>query len=317
MAPTTSVLGEDSATELRRDFNLMASTGARWVRFDFDWSGAEPEPGRYDWRRIDRLVLAARSRRLRVLATVAYTPAWARPEGTTDKAPPTDPAAYDRFAAAAARRYTPLGVRHWELWNEPNVSAFWAPEPDPVAYAALLRAGSRAIRRVDPGATIVTAGLAPAVDRADRATLSPRTFLAGLYGAGAGAAFDAVGMHPYTYPDPPLTPHPDNSFFTLPDTYRVMVDHGDGAKLLWGTEYGAPTGTSERSVTGAEQADRLRQGYDQWRRWTFTGPLFWYTHRDRGTDAADPEDNFGLVTHDGRAKPALAALRAVTAPARR
>jgi hypothetical protein len=306
------VVGEASAAQLRRDFELIASTGAAWVRFDFDWGGAEPEPGKYNWRRIDRLVQAARSRRLSVLATVAYTPAWARPAGTSDKAPPTDPAAYARFAEAVARRYSPLGVHHYELWNEPNVSAFWQPAPDPAAYADLLRTGSAAIRSADPAATIVSAGLAPAVDRPDRATLSPRTFLEAVYRAGAAASFDAVGIHPYTYPDPPLTPHPDNAFATLPETYALMAAHGDGGKRLWGTEYGAPTGESERAVTGEEQAARLREGYDQWRRWPFTGPLFWYTHRDRGSDAADPEDNFGLVTHKGRPKPALAALRAVT-----
>ncbi len=312
VAPTTSVLAGDSTRALQRDFELMASTGARWVRFDFDWGGAEPEPGSFDWAGIDRIVRAAQARRLSVLATLAYTPAWARPEGTTDKTPPTDPAAYGRFAGAAAQRYAPMGVQHWELWNELNVSQFWSPRPDPAAYAGLLKAGSAAIRRVDPSATIITAGLAPGVDRSDGATVSPRTFLEGVYDAGAGASFDAVGIHPYTYPDPPMTPGPDNTFFTLPDTYQVMVDRGDGAKRIWGTEFGAPTGTSKRAVSGEEQADRLREGYGQWRRWSFTGPLFWYSHRDKGTNAADPEDNFGLVDNDGRPKPALAALRAVS-----
>lgn len=182
------------------------------MRFDFDWGRAEPEPGSFDWGRIDRLVRAARARRMRILATVAYTPAWARPEGTTDKTPPTDPAAYGRFARTAARRYGPLGVHHWELWNEPNVSAFWEPAPDPVRYAAVLKAGSDAIRAADRSATIVSAGLAPAVDRPDGAKVSPRTFLTGVYAAGGGSAFDAMGIHPYSYPDPPMTPDPDNTF---------------------------------------------------------------------------------------------------------
>ena len=316
IAPTTSVLAEDSTRALQRDFELMASTGAHWVRFDFDWSGAEPKPGSFDWRLIDRLVRAARAQHLGILATVAYTPAWARPEGTTDKAPPTDPAAFANFARAAASRYAQLGVHHWELWNEPNVTAFWEPAPNPTAYAALLKASAGAVRSADPAATIISAGLAPGVDRSDGATVSPRTFLRGVYDAGGGPAFDAVGIHPYSYPDPPLTPGPDNTFFTLPDTYQVMVDHGDGAKRIWGTEFGAPTGSSERAVTGDQQADRLREGYDQWRRWSFTGPLFWYSHRDKGTDQSDPEDNFGLVTNIGHPKPTLAALRAVTLPAR-
>ena len=310
------MLTGEPAAKLRRDLDLVASTGAGWVRFDIDWGGAEPSRGRFDWEPVDRIVRAARARHLRILATLAYTPAWARPPGTTGKTPPTDPADYGRFARAAAARYSPRGVHHWELWNEANVTAFWEPRPDPRGYAALLGAGAAGVRAADPSATIVTAGLAPAKDRPDGATLSPRTFLRRLYDAGAAPSFDAVGIHPYTYPDPPLTPGPDNPFATLPETHQVMVDHGDGAKALWGTEYGAPTGTSSRAVSEADQARILRQGYEQWRRWPFAGPLFWYSHRDAGTDADDPEDNFGLVRQDRRPKPALAAIRALTTPPR-
>src|SRR4051794_21064835 len=80
-----------SDAELARDLDAIAATGAKWVRFDFDWASAEPSQGDFDWGPIDRVVSAVRARGLEVLATPAYTPDWARPAGTTDKTPPTDP----------------------------------------------------------------------------------------------------------------------------------------------------------------------------------------------------------------------------------
>src|SRR5213078_1960174 len=88
--------------ELARDLDAIAATGAKWVRFDFDWASAEPSPGQFNWGPIDRVVTAVRARGLEVLATPAYTPGWARPTGTTDKTPPTDLATYATFVGAAA-----------------------------------------------------------------------------------------------------------------------------------------------------------------------------------------------------------------------
>ena len=44
--------------------------------------------------------------------------------------------------------------------------------------------------------------------------------------------------------------------------------------------------------------------------WSWAGPLLWYSYRDRGTDAGDREDWFGLRRDDGSAKPGLVTFRA-------
>ena len=122
------------AAELARDFDAIAATGARWVRFDVMWSVVQ-EHGResWDWSTADRAIQAARARGLNVLATLTNTPEWARPSGaTSDKFAPLDPADFARFAAAAVARYAPQGVHAYEIWNEPNVG-FWQPLPDPTA----------------------------------------------------------------------------------------------------------------------------------------------------------------------------------------
>ena len=88
-----------------------------------------------------------------------------------------------------------------------------------------------------------------------------------------------------------------------------MVSFGDGAKKIWGTEVGAPT-RGPRSVSETNQAMWLRDYYDIWNGWAFTGPLFWYSARDTG-NANTLEDSYGLVHHDRTPKPALAAFKAM------
>jgi hypothetical protein len=92
-----------------------------------------------------------------------------------------------------------------------------------------------------------------------------------------------------------------------------MVDHGDGAKKVWGTESGAGTGTGPKSVTATRQAQLLHDYYTGWNGAyrSFTGPLLWFTVRDASSDTNNVTDNFGILRRDFRAKPARATLMAV------
>jgi hypothetical protein len=298
-----------SDAQLAADLDGMAATGAHWFRMDFYWPTIQQAgPQSWDWSATDRLVTAAESRGLEILAMPAYSPQWARPAGTIDHHPPLDPDWYARFVYQAAKRYAPLGVHTWEIWNEPNVAAFWAPKPDPAAYTALLRRAYTAIKSVDPTATIVSAGLATARDASDGSSYSPRTFLQHAYDAGLHGAFDAVGLHPSSFPALPLDPKEWNAFYNAPTVYQVMVDHGDGGKKIWATEEGAPTGTTFDSVTPQFQRDTLVAAYHAWAAWPFTGPMLWYSWRDSGVDPQDREQNFGLVTNNSTPKPALEAF---------
>ena len=77
----------------------------------------------------------------------------------------------------------------------------------------------------------------------------------GLYARGAGGYFDGVAHHPYSFPTNPLEAHDWNAFTQTQTIYDVMVANGDGAKKVWGTEVGAPTGTDgERAHRGAAGA---------------------------------------------------------------
>jgi hypothetical protein len=303
-SPGAGILWE-SATDLTRDLDAMQATGAHWIRFDFDWPSIEASKGSFNWSATDRVVNAAIARGFEIDALPTYTPTWARPAGTSDKHPPTNVADYANFVRAAVQRYSPLGVKHWEMWNEPNLSIFWNPTPNASAYASLLKAAGDAAHQADSSAIVLSGGLSPAWD--DGTNIQQVTFLNQVYNAGIQSSFDAVAMHPYSYPALPMDPTTTswNSFVNLPKLHDVMVNHGDGAKKIWLTEFGAPTGTSSAAVSEAKQAQIAHDGYDAVTKWSWAGPLFWYAQRDWGTNTADSEQNFGLMRKDFTPKLAL------------
>jgi hypothetical protein len=290
----------ESDVDLARDLDAVVKTGAQWVRFDFDWSAIQRDgPTVYDWSATDRVVDAVHARDLSVIALPTYSPPWARPRGTSDKRPPTNPQDYANFVAEAARRYAPLGVNVWEIWNEPNVSQFWQ-HPDPAAYTRLLQAAATAVRAAAPRTTILTGGVAPASD--SRSSVSPTRFVQGIYDAGGRGFFDAVAVHPYTFPDDPTTRISSNAFLQTRTIHGVMQSRGDGAKLIWATEVGAPT-RGDASVGEETQARWLQEYYATWNSWPWTGPMLWYSIRDVSA-AAEQQDAFGLLRSGGSAKPA-------------
>jgi hypothetical protein len=291
-----------SAHELEADFTAIKASGASWVSFDFDWSLVQAAgPTSYDWAPLDRAVNAANQQGLKVLGIPAYTPAWARAARTDNKYPPRNDHDYSTFVTAAVARYAPKQVHTWAIWNEPNSADFWKPNPDVAAYSDLLKATYPEIKSVDPSATVLTGGTAPA-----DGALSPASWLSGLYVHGAKNSFDAVSHHPYArLPFGPASIAASNSFLQTLDLRNLMVIHADGAKKIWGTEAGAYTGTARGAVARDTQARIITDYLRLWNRWSsFTGPLFIYELRDDGTDLANREDNWGLLTTNGTPKPA-------------
>src|SRR4051812_26301016 len=147
-----------TSAKIQRDFAAVAATGARVFRFGMGWDGIEEAPGRYDFRYWDEVISTAERLGVTVLPYLCYTPAWAAGgEADAYRRPPRDLEAFGRFAAAAAARYRGR-VRSWELWNEPDLDDYWRGTPHD--YARMVSFASRAVRRADPGATVVLGGFA-------------------------------------------------------------------------------------------------------------------------------------------------------------
>ena len=160
-------------------------------------------------------------------------------------------------------------VRAYIIWNEPNLAAEWGGQPpDAQHYARMLAVASSAIRRADPQALVVTAGLAP-TNEVSSSAVDDRVFLEQLYAAGAGPHFDLVGAHPYGFghpPDEPRGAHDGLNFTRLEELRAIMVANGDGHKEIWATEFGwtshVPDATTAwQQVSEAEKARYLVAGY--------------------------------------------------------
>jgi hypothetical protein len=314
-----------SSSELNTTLDGIAATGAKWLRFDFDWSQIQPNNSQsYNWAPYDAVVAAATTRHLSILGIIDYTPSWAQPAGCSDnKCEPSSAALYGTFAKTLASHYA-SSVHDWEIWNEPNNPGFWQPAPNPKAYVALLQASYSAIHSVEPNETVITGGLSPQATTSD--SYSPYDFLSAVYQDGGKPYFDAVADHPYTFPLSP-TANADDAWTQMANPTNslrsLMVASGDANKQIWITEFGSPTGgpgpvatlsnpnlaASPYVVDPGLQASILSDAITLYRTYSWAGPFFYYSYQDAGTDQSTNENFFGLITASGAQKPAYAVFQ--------
>ena len=310
-------LQNESATQLASDLTIDQAAGSKWLRVDINWAQIQAAgPSSYSWSNIDAVVQGAESHGMNVLGVIVYNPSWNRPAGTAATYGPTA-SSYATFAQTAVAHYSAMGVHAYEIWNEENSLASWTPAPSPTNYAALLQAAYPAIKAADPTATVVTGGLSPAPT--DGTNYAPVDFLKAVYAAGAHGSFDAVGAHPYCWPAMPGSNDTWSAWYQMANNTNslrtVMVANGDGAKKIWGTEYGAPTNGPAGSafVSQATQAQMISTAFQVWSGYSWAGPLFVYQGRDQGTATTTTENFFGLSNYDGTPKPSYAAYQTAVA----
>ena len=254
----------ESPRQLDRTLAQAAALRAGLIRQTFDWAAIETRPGHYDFRRYDALMRTAANHGLQVLPVLFNPPGFhssgpprPSPRGTF---PPRHPRDLGVFAAVVARRYGPGGsfwranpalptdpIRAWQVWNEPSLPVYWPTGPSPRAYAQLLEATGKAIRAVDPAATIVSAGLPQT-----RIGLPFARFAEGLYRAGAKGSFDVLAIHPYARGAAGVVA-------AVAQARALMDRHGDRSPI-WVTEVGwASSGPpSDFTVGPRGQAQRVR-----------------------------------------------------------
>lgn len=295
------------------------------VRVAVDWSQVEPSPGSYDFDALDSEISMAADRGIDVLPFVYGTPAWISAD------PMRSPMrsrqgrrAWPAFLRVLVQRYGPRGelwrgrgrkrpIHRWQIWNEPNFRLFWHPHPSPVEYARLLASAARAIRRADPKAQIVLAGVAPV-----GAGLWPWVFLRRLYRVpGVKGNFDVAAVHPYAAKLEEMDGQ-------IRSARIVMSEAGDGSTPLLVSEVGvASWGTFPSPFVKGEagQATFLGRAFRQLlamrARWHLAG-VDWFTWEDRSQP--DRSCSFcqgaGLFNVDGKPKPAWWAFRQAVEEAR-
>lgn len=304
-----------------RELEVMQRARVGTIRAAFyGWNTMPEKNGPPDLEGTDEVVLESARHDVRVLPVVLGLPTWARefPKVTYSAPTPRGRAAYAELCRALVRRYgpdgtlwdenpdvDPLPIRHWQLWNEVRLPRFWKGRENRIrGYVRMLRAAYPAIKRQDRGATVVAAG-------------SPGgrpVFVESLYKFGGRRVFDAIGVHPFTY-------EVSNIKVILERYRRVLDEHGDDDKLMYVTELSWPSAYKKTSfkygyeVTEAEQAVKLRQGFEmlaRYRKPLKIAGVYWASWVTRDKSKHDSFDYSGLRKYDAKgrvtAKPALRAF---------
>ncbi|HEY76601.1 MAG TPA: hypothetical protein G4O00_10545 [Thermoflexia bacterium] len=300
-----------------RDLQLIEDAGFRWVKQLVAWRDIEGTArGGFEWARTDYIVERARAHNLNILFRIDGLPLpdWVEPPA--DPSVPVPPAEFAHLCGALAERYRGQ-VQAYQVWNEPNLSREWAGQPpNPAGYVDLLRACYVAIKRADPDALVVSAGLAPTGTGPPEA-MPDTEFLIQMYEAGASPYFDLLGVHAPGFRAPPETSPEEAAgnpeyggqrffcFRHVEDLREIMVRYGDADKQIAILEMGWTTDPIHPeyawfAVTEEQKADYLVRAFqyarEHWRPWI--GPMFVYTIADPFW-TPDDEQYWWAITEPG------------------
>ena len=283
------------------EMRMLAASGVRWIRMDFDWSGTETARGQYDFTAYDRLVALLEQYKIRPVFILCYSNAL-YDEGLS---PYTQEGvqAFARWATAAVTHFKGRGII-WEMYNEPNYF-FWRPKPNVEAYIKLALAVGEGIYEAAPDEDYV----GPATSGVDL------PFLEACFKAGLLNYWSGVSVHPYRPADPEAAAA---DFMALRALIERYAPEGKQIPILSG-EWGYSTNSDRRGVDEATQGKLLPR---QWlNNLANDVPLsIWYDWHDDGPDPKNREHHFGMVrfAYDGGhdpvydPKPAYRAARTLT-----
>ncbi|KJB97788.1 hypothetical protein N826_02130 [Skermanella aerolata KACC 11604] len=292
--PFGELLGKSDA-EMNAEFADYAKLGVDWVRTDIHWGLVKPTSGgAYNWSLPDKVVDAASKHGIKVVAAITDIPGWVDKSLSSS----SSQQALAKFASDAAQHFSGK-IGHWEILNEQNMTGI-----TPANYTKALQGAYSGIKAADASTTVITGGTA-AVPNTGNGLYGATDYLKQMYAAGAKGYFDAVGYHPYSYPLMPNDPAAWNGWEIMEKGMRdTMIANGDSGKQIWMTEFGAPTSGGGAAISQTQQATMIQQATDLAHATSWSGPIMWYSYKDRGGSTSNTENWFGLVGPNGEHKAA-------------
>lgn len=211
-------------------------------------------------------------------------------------------AGFVRFAEFVARHFKGR-VSQYEVWNEwnigtgtPNGNAGTAAD-----YARLLKKVYTAVKAIDPAIQVI----------AGATSQIPSDWIQTMISQAEGK-YDGISVHPYNYSNGPVGRTPEAAMQSL-DALNQLITQAVGKPVpLYLTEMGWPTHTAWNGAdkdTAANFTARMNLLLNQM---PYVKGIWWYDFQDDGTDPAEPEQNFGLMTTTYVPKPAYFAMRDTT-----
>lgn len=308
-----------------RQVGAARQAGATWDRALFLWQEIQPN-GPSDWnldRYLDRMgIRASVGGSLPVVAVVQGTPGWAAVDSSAGVAsvpsglelPAEDPRnTFGQFMLRLARAYKGR-ITTWVLWNEPDFQpgesgTWWTWAGSAADFYRLLRTGYRAIKQVDPNATVVF----PATTYFADAVRGRDLFLGRVLAEGEldrdapsnGYYFDAVATNLYCSLD---------AVYRVYGVFSAILARYHLLKPIWLTETNCPVYNDATTpvpesgrITTDEQAAYLVESVALARAAGYQR-IGWYSMVDH-----DPStgilDRWGLLRPNGTPRPAYRAFQ--------
>jgi hypothetical protein len=259
------------------------------------WYNLEPQPGKWDWTRLDRDVSLAEQHHVGIILTLGQSPPWAssrpndppawRPGGP---APPRNEEDWKNYVRTVATRYKGR-IHVYEVWNEPNLKMFYSGTREQLVQLA--KDAYEVLHEVDPTVLVVSPSVTGWADV---------PWFGKYLDLGGGKYADVIGYHFYS------SPHtPEFAVDVIQRVEAAMKAHGVN-KPLWNTEAGyliqtkfenvkLETGTLSRLLSDEESVAYVMESYVL--NWAAgVSRLYWY---DWDSNRMGLGDNLGK-----QAKPA-------------
>lgn len=282
------------ARDLReKEFLALSLVGTDMVRDGPGWAQIEPEKGRYHWEMLDEMMDLADAHGTEIQGNTGNCAKWAAlPEKQANpnhlvwlfSAPVLGWDEWARFNEAYAAR-TRGRIRYIEIGNETDLEFFWNGTTD--EYIQYLRLAYGAIKRAAPETRVMTCGFS-GIGPHDGKKLNPDMQERVL--REAQDAFDIHAFH-------------QHGFFS---TFQPVVE-AELPKLRTVLREPRPIYYNETAMYCSPTISEQTQAETLYKKlllaWGTGGIGFtWYDLRNDGTDPANPEHNFGMITQDYRPK---------------
>lgn len=214
-----------------KTFPHAAKLGVKWARCQTGWARTEKERGSYDFAWLDEVVDGLLKIGIQPWFNLGYGNPLYTPEADATAvgwAPVFDPAAMEgwkNYTAALAAHFKGR-VRHYEIWNEPNITAFWKPgKPDAAAYTKLVQDTAPVIRQCVPDAVIIGCAFAR----------MPLDYLETCLKSGLAGHVDVISYHPYR--EVPEAGYEED----VRNLRELLAKYGAAHLKLWQGECGCPS----------------------------------------------------------------------------
>lgn len=232
-----------------RTYDALAKLGVKWARVQTGWCRCETVKGQYDFTWLDEVVDALIGIGVQPWFNVGYGNKLYTPEAPETTAVGWVPENSDEarqgwgaFVRALARHYKGR-VRHFEIWNEPNVMPFWRPgKPTPEAYVAFIRRTSEVLRQELPGCVVIGGGFGG----------FPTDFLKASLEQGLAQHVDRIAYHPYAL-------IPEKNYRQNVEAWRTMLAQAKLGTDLWQGECGCPSTATSTGALSQYKWDESRQ----------------------------------------------------------